>query len=119
MTRSPRHERSLFEDRLAGFLNGARRWLLQKMGWVPARSGQGRPGKGPSLLAECSQESLIPVSARNPAEVGGVVPGSPVIKRVRAVAGRGDSGQAAPATVNQVAVRGEGEECVPQAGPCC
>lgn len=90
------------------------------MEWVPACSGQGRPGKGPRLLAECSQESLISVvSARNPAEVRGMVLGSPVIKRVRAVASRGDRGQAAPATVNHMAFRGEGEECLPQAGPSC
>ena len=63
------------------------------MEWVPSRSGQGRPGKGPRLLAEWSQESLIPVvSASNLAEVQGMVLGSPVIKRVRTVASRGDCG---------------------------
>jgi hypothetical protein len=41
------------------------------------------------------------------------------MKRVRAVASRGDRGQAAPATVNHVAFRREGEECLTQARPGC
>src|SRR6266851_3487441 len=70
-------------------------------------------------VAECSQQSLVSlVSAGDLAEVRVMVPDGPVIQRVRAVPGLEDRGQAAPATVNHVALRGEREGRPAQPGPC-
>jgi hypothetical protein len=46
-----------------------------------------------------------------------MVPSGPVVKRMRAVGGREDCGQAAPATVNHVTPGGEWEACQAHAGP--
>src|SRR5258707_11657641 len=86
---------------------------------VPARGCQGRYGKRPRLLAECPQKSPVSLAgAANFAEMRVMVPGSPVVKRVRAVPGCEDCGQAAPATVNHVTLGGEREGRQAQAGPC-
>ena len=82
------------------------RWLRG----VPERGCQGRSGKGPHLLAECPQQSLVSqVSAGNLAEMRAMMPDGPVVQRVRAVTGLEDCGQAAPATVNHVAFRVKGK----------
>src|SRR5260370_33653940 len=86
---------------------------------VSARGCQGRSGKRPRLLAECPQKSPVSLAgAANFAEMRVMVPGSPVVKRGRAVPGCEDCGQAAPATVNHVTLGGEREGRQAPAGPC-
>src|SRR5579863_9854180 len=82
-----------------------------------AGRGKGEPGERAGLVAELAEEGLVPPSrAGHAGEVRLVVVDGPVVFPVRAIAGRVDRGEAAPATVDYVTGCGEREGGQPEAG---